>query len=124
MRAQMCSRAAEAQLAEGTLAVSYPSRPNDARVVPMVVPVFRTDGALAAEVDCYINTDSHSYSVVRSELAIPPSSQESIDFLRGRHLCADDGSYADRQPRLVGTLTAVGGKASGTQLADLQKMSQ
>ncbi len=50
---------------------------------------------MAAEVDCYANTDSHTYSIVRSDLAIPPTSQESaVDFLRDRHLCADDGSYA------------------------------
>jgi len=57
--------------------------------------VFRTDGVLAAEVDCYANTNSHTYSMVRSELAIAPSSDESVEFLRGRHLCTDDGDYAE-----------------------------
>jgi len=94
MTAQICSEAAEAQLSEGALAVSYTPRPDDAQVVPFVVPVFRTDGVLAAEVDCYVNTNSHTYSMVRSEIAIAPSSDESVEFLRGRHLCADDGAYA------------------------------
>lgn len=93
MVAQICSSAAEAQLHDGTLMVGYSARPEEAQVVPFVVPVFRQDGALATEVDCYANTDSHSYSIVRSDLAIPPSSQESVDFLRDRHLCADPGSY-------------------------------
>src|SRR6266481_1685313 len=94
MVAQICSRAAEAQLRDGTLMVGYFSRPEEAQVIPFVVPVFTADGALATEVDCYANTDSHTYSIVRSDLAIPPASQESSDFLRDRHLCADPRSYA------------------------------
>lgn len=91
---QICSSSAEAQLHEGTLMVGYSSRRDEARVVPIVVPVFREDGALATEVDCYVNTNSHTYSIVRSDIAIPPQSQESVDFLRDRHLCVDYGSYA------------------------------
>jgi hypothetical protein len=99
--AQICSSAAEAQLDDGTLMVGYSSRPQDAQVVPFVVPVYRADGALATEVDCYANTDSHTYSMVRSDLAIPPMSEESVDFLRARHLCAGDGSYAElKSPRV------------------------
>ena len=101
MTAQICSRAAESQLLYGTLTVNYPFQPEDARVVPFVVPVFRQDGLLAAEVDCYANADPHTYSVVRSELVISPTSQESVDFLRTRHLCSDKGSDSgDEQPRL------------------------
>lgn len=91
---QICSSAAEIQLKDGTLVVDYSSRPGEAQVVPFVVPVFREDGVLAMEVDCYANIDSHTYSIIRSDLAIPPTSQESVDFLRDRHLCADPGSYA------------------------------
>lgn len=94
MTSQICSLAAESQLHDGGLAVSYAFRSEEARVVPFVVPVTRKDGALVAEVDCYANTDSHSYSIIRSDLAIPPESQESVDFLRDRHLCADESSYA------------------------------
>jgi hypothetical protein len=107
MAAQICSSAAEAQLHDGTLMVGYSSRPEEARVVPFVVPVLRKDGALAAEVDCYANTDSHSFSIVRSDLAIPPESQESVDFLRDRHLCTDEGSYAEVQPSSVETASAL-----------------
>ena len=107
MTAQICSHAAEAQLHDGALVVSYSFRPEEARVVPFVVPLLRQDGVLAAEVDCYANTDSHSFSIVRSDLAIAPSSQVSVDFLRDRHLCADDGSYADAAHGRVETASAV-----------------
>jgi uncharacterized lipoprotein YbaY len=106
MTAQVCSRAAEAQLHDGTLKVSYSFRPEEARVVPFVVPLLRPDGVLAAEVDCYADTDSHSYSIVRTDLAIPPSSQVSVDFLQDRHLCADDRSYAEDQYPRVETASA------------------
>lgn len=106
MTTQICSLAAEAQLHDGVLTVNYSFRPQDESVVPFVVPLLRQDGVLAAEVDCYANTDSHSYTIVRSDLAIPPSSQVSVDFLRDRHLCADDGSYAKDQYPLVETASA------------------
>lgn len=105
MVAQICSRAAEAQIQAGTLMVGYSSRPDEAQVVPFVVPVFRQDGVLAAEVDCYANTDSRTYSLVRSDLVIPPQSEESVDFLRSRHLCADEGSYAENEHPRVGVTT-------------------
>jgi hypothetical protein len=107
MTAQICSGAAEAQIRDGTLAARNTFQPEDSRVVLLVVPVFRQDGALAAEVDCYANADSHSYSVVRSGLAIPPESQESVDFLRNRHLCADQGSYAQSENSGVATASAL-----------------
>ena len=53
---QICSRAAAAQLLDGTLAVNYSSRPEEPQVVPLIVPVSQQNGALAAEVDCYVNT--------------------------------------------------------------------
>lgn len=105
--AQICSRAAETQLHDGTLMVGYSSHQEDARVVPFVVPVFRQDGALATEVDCYANTVSHTYSIVRSDLAIPPASRESVDFLRNRHLCEDEGSYAQDEHSRVETASAL-----------------
>jgi hypothetical protein len=107
MTAQICSLALEAQLHEGALTVSYAFRPEEARVVPFVVSVTRKDGVLAAEVDCYANTDSHSYSIVRSDLAIPPESQESVDFLRDRHLCSDESSYAKGERHGVETASAL-----------------
>ena len=107
MTAQICSLAAESQLHDGALAVSYAFRPEEARVVPFVVPVTGKDGVLAAEVDCYANTDSHSYSIVRSDLAIPPESQGSVDFLRDRHLCADESSYAKGEHPDVETASAL-----------------
>jgi len=107
MVAQICSSAAEAQLQDGTLLVGYSSKPEESQVVPFVVPLFRQDGVLATEVDCYANTDSHSYSIVQSKLAIPPTSEESMIFLRNRHLCSDDGSYAEDKPSRLETASAM-----------------
>jgi hypothetical protein len=101
---QICSRAAQAQLLDGTLPVSYSSEPEEPQVVPIVVPVLRQNGALAAEVDCYVSTDSRGFSIVHSDLAIPPESREAVEFLRGRHLCADAGSYAKNQDQRVETV--------------------
>jgi len=94
---QICSRAAAAQLLDGTLAVNYSSRPEEPQVVPLIVPVSQQNGALAAEVDCYVNTESRNISIVHSDLAIAPQSQESVEFLTSRHLCADSGSFAKGQ---------------------------
>ena len=107
MTAQICSRAEEAQMRSGALTVSYPFRPEDSRIVLLVVPVFRQDGALAAEVDCYASTDSHSYLIVRSGIAIPPDSQESVEFLRSRQLCVDEGTYAENKQTRVETASAL-----------------
>jgi len=100
---QICSRAAAAQLLDGTLPVSYSSRPEQPQVVPLIVPVLRPNGALAAEVDCYVNTESSNFSIVHSDLAIPPESPESVAFLRGRHLCVDPGSYAEGEELRLAT---------------------
>ena len=97
--AEICSRAAESQFHDKTLAVSYGLKPEEAHVVPLIVPVVRQDGVLAAEVDCYVDTDSRSYSLVRSNLAIAPTSEESVNFLEAQHLCSDHGSYAEDDPQ-------------------------
>src|SRR5215831_941822 len=94
---QICSRAAAAQVLDGTLAVNYSARPEEPQVVPLIVSVSQQNGALAAEVDCYVNTESRNISIVHSDLAIPPQSEESVEFLRSRHLCADAGSFAKGQ---------------------------
>lgn len=94
MTEPICARVAEANLdySSGTV----PNSPRDhSRVVPFVVPIFRTDGVLATEVDCYANIDARTYAIVRSALAIPPSSRESVDFLRERRMCAENGLYAE-----------------------------
>ena len=95
MTEPICARVAEAHLNDGSQTLRSSSPRNDSRVVPFVVPIFRTDGVLAAEVDCYANTDTRTYAIVRSEIAIPPSSQESVDFLKERHMCAQNGLYAE-----------------------------
>ena len=94
MTDQICSEAAEAQLGAGVLPVNVSSHPTEAQVIPLVVPIQRKDGDLAAEVDCFVKIDLQGYSVVRSRTAIPPSSPESVDFLEVRHLCTESESYA------------------------------
>ena len=79
----------EAELPGAILAVSSTSRPQEEHVVPYVVPIFQPDGTLATEVDCYANTDLRTYSIVHSAIAIPPTSQKELGFLRAEHLCAD-----------------------------------
>ena len=101
--AQICLSAAEAQLHDGTLTIAYSSRPDEPQVVPFVVPVFRQDGVLAAAVDCYAR---HRFSnLLSSSLGPcdPPESEESVNFLRNRNLCADEGSYAGNQRSRVET---------------------
>ena len=103
---KICSRAVDAQLQNGSLTVSFSPQQDEGRVVPIIVPVLRQDGALAAEVDCYADIDAHTYSIVQSALAIPPESEESVGFLRQRHLCADTGAYAQATGSLVRTASA------------------
>jgi hypothetical protein len=86
---EICSHAAEAQLHGAILPVNSASRPQEAQVVPYVVPIFQPDGTLATEVDCYANTDLHTYSIVHSAIAIPPTSQMELRFLRAEHFCTD-----------------------------------
>lgn len=95
MTEPICARVAEARLNDGSQTVRNSSSRNEPRVVPFAVPIFRTDGVLATEVDCYATTDPRVYAIVRSDLAIPPSSQESVDFLRERRMCAENGLYAE-----------------------------
>ena len=95
---EICSNAAKAQLHGAILPVNSTSRPQEAHVVPYVVPIFQPDGTLATEIDCYANTDSRTYSIVHSAIAIPPASQEELGFLRAQHFCTDkDGAYIARR---------------------------
>jgi hypothetical protein len=87
--AQVCSSAVQTELSEGTITLDDGPFAHGAQVIPLVVPVFRKDGVLAAEADCYANTDGHTFSLVRSQLAIGPSSEGSVQFLRERNLCSD-----------------------------------
>jgi hypothetical protein len=57
MTERICSRAIETELSEGNFEVDYPSSWDQARLVPLVVPIFGRDGVLAAEADCYFNTN-------------------------------------------------------------------
>jgi hypothetical protein len=95
---EICSDAAEAQLHGAILPVNSTSRPQEAHVVPYVVPIFQPDGTLATEIDCYADTDSRTYSIVHSAIAIPPASQQELGFLRAEHFCTDeDGAYIARR---------------------------
>jgi hypothetical protein len=95
---EICLDAAEAQLPGAVVAVGNTSRRREARVVPYVVPIFQPDGTLATEVDCYANTDLRTYSLVHSAIAIPPTSQKELGFLRAEQLCTEeDATYIARR---------------------------
>jgi hypothetical protein len=95
---EICLDAAGAQLPGAVVAVGNTSRTREARVVPYVVPIFQPDGTLATEVDCYANTDFHTYSIVHSAIAIPPTSQKELGFLLAEHLCTEaDATYLARR---------------------------
>lgn len=59
-------------------------------VVPLVAPVTLPGGELAAEVDCYVNTDSNGYWLVYAHVAIPPSSPQAVAHLRDHDLCVNE----------------------------------
>jgi hypothetical protein len=86
---QICMAAAQIQFTAGVRMVGDKSPAGEVQLVPYVVPVTRPDGALAAEVDCYANTDFSTFSIIHSQVAIAPVSQDAVDFLRERHLCTD-----------------------------------
>jgi len=46
-------------------------------------------------------------SIVLSDLASPPTPEESVDFLRNRHLCVDEGAYAEGKHLRIETASAV-----------------
>ena len=95
MTAQICSKAAEAQLSEGAMAVSY--TPRAGRCAGSAVRRAGVqDGRRAGGGSGLLR--QHEFAHVldgATEIAIAPSSDESVEFLRGQHLCADDGAYAD-----------------------------
>jgi len=96
----VCSMATQSRMLEGVVNASDTSKPDEARVEAFVIPLLLPGGKPAAIVDCYVNTDMRTFSLVQSELSIPPRSKDAIDYLRGQHLCADQGSYAeDHQSR-------------------------
>ena len=86
---EICSDIAEARLHDAILAVNGTVRFQEARVVLYIVPIFQPDGTLATEVDCYAKSDLRTYSIVHSAVAIPPTSQRELGFLRDKHLCTD-----------------------------------
>lgn len=91
---QICMAAAETRFTAGVRMTADALMTGDAfpaeeRVVPYVVPVLQPNGSLAAEVDCYANTDFRTFSIVHSAVAIAPESPAAVDFLREQRLCTD-----------------------------------
>src|SRR5271166_4690862 len=91
----ICSMAMQSQMLEGVVNASDTSKPEEARLEPFVFPLLLPDGRPAAIVDCYVNTNMRTLSLIHSELSIPPQSKDAIDYLRNQHLCADEGSYTE-----------------------------
>ena len=92
--ADVCSMATQSRMLEGVMNASDTSKPDEPRLEAFVIPLLLPGGRPAAIVDCYVNTNMRTFSLVHSELSIPPQSKDAIDYLRDQHLCADQGSYA------------------------------
>jgi hypothetical protein len=106
MVADVCSRAMQSRMLEGGMNASDTSKPDEARVVPFVIPLLFPNGRPAAVVDCYVNTDMRAFSLVHTELSIPPRSKDATDYLRDQHLYADEGSYAEDKHNRLETASA------------------
>src|SRR5208282_4007385 len=79
--------AMQSRMLEGVMNASDASKPDEARVEPFVIPLLLPNGRPAAIVDCYVNTNMRTFSLVHTELSIPPRSKDAIDYLRDQHLC-------------------------------------
>ncbi len=89
LASEVCGDIMEAGLHTGATPISDTARLENARVLPLVIPVSLPNGDLAAVIDCYVNTDLRSYSIVRARVAIPPRSPRAVEYLRDQQLCAE-----------------------------------
>jgi hypothetical protein len=103
---EICSMAMQTRMLEGPVNASDTSKPDAARLEAVVIPLLLPGGRPAAIVDCYVNTNIRTFSLVHSELSIPPRSKDAIDYLRDQHLCADQGSYAENKHNRFETASA------------------
>ncbi len=106
MVADICSMAMQSRMLGGVVNASDSSKPDEARLEAFVMPLLLPDKRPAAIVDCYVNTDMRTFSLVHSELSIPPRSKDAIDYLRHQHLCADEGSYTEDEHNRFETASA------------------
>lgn len=106
MVADICSTAMQSRMLKGVKNASDTSKPDEARVEPFVIQLLLPNRRPAAIVDCYVNTNMRTFSLVHSELSIPPRSRDAIDYLRGQHLCADEGTYAEEKYNRLETASA------------------
>jgi hypothetical protein len=106
MVADVCSRAMQSRMLEGGMNASDTSKPDEFLLEAFVVPISLPDRLPAAIVDCYVNTNTRTFSLVHSELSIPPRSRDAVDYLRDHHLCADEGSYTEDQHHRLETASA------------------
>ena len=109
----ICSIAMQTRMLEGPVNASDTSKPDAARLEPVVIPLLLPSGRPAAIVDCYVNTNIRTFSLVHSELSIPPRSKDAIDYLRDQHLCADQGSYAEDKHNRFETASALPSSRGG-----------
>ncbi len=71
MVADICSMAMQSRMLGGVVNASDSSKPDEARLEAFVMPLLLPDKRPAAIVDCYVNTDMRTFSLVHSELSIP-----------------------------------------------------
>jgi hypothetical protein len=112
MVVDICSMAMQSRMLEGMVNASNTSKP-DTRLEAFVIPLLLSNGRPAAIVDCYVNTNMRTFSLVHSELSIPPRSKDAIDYLRDQHLCADEGSYTEDTHNRFETASALPSSRGG-----------
>ena len=105
--------AMQSQMLDAVMNASDISKPAEAHVEPLVIPLLLPNGRPAAVVDCYVNTNMRTFEVVRTVLSIPPRSKEAIDYLRDKHLCTENGSYAEDKHNRFETASAFAPSESG-----------
>lgn len=98
--------AMQSRMLDGVLNGSDTSKPDEARLEAFVIPLLLPDRRPAAMIDCYVNTDMRTFSLVHSDLSIPPQSNDAIDYLRHQHLCAEGGSYTEDKHNRFETASA------------------
>ncbi len=111
--ADICSMAMQSRMLEKVVNASNSSKPGEARLEAFVIPLLLPNRRPAAIVDCYVNTNMRTFSLVHSELSIPPRSKDAIDYLRDQHLCADQGSYAEDKYNRLETASAFPSSGGG-----------
>ena len=86
----VCASAIENYLATAAVLPARAAPSKSPHLVPLIAPLKSPRGELAAEVDCYVNSDPNGSWLVYAHVAIPPSSPQAVEHLRNQDLCANE----------------------------------